>query len=159
MATPPKKPWPPIGGERRVSVSVHASSQSGFPLALYGLSLSNLHGYWLACLSLIINPQWTIHILPWVVEGLQNSVGFLEGFSGISRCFQTSLSEPAFLMVPIVLDGGIMWESRSPSRSFRSPFFRMWASWRTFLVVPKGVSGIQRAFLRLLEGLGVISIN
>lgn len=120
--------------------------------------LSSLHGCWLACLSLIINPQWTIHILRWVLEGLQNSLGFLEGFAGISRCFQTSLSEPAFLMVPIVLDRGIMWESRGPSRSFRTPF-RIRACWRTFLVVPKGVSGIQRAFLRVLEGSEVISIN
>lgn len=30
VSTPPKKPWPPIGGDRRVSVSATAASQSGF---------------------------------------------------------------------------------------------------------------------------------
>lgn len=59
VATPPKKPWTPIGGDRRVSVSVTASSQSGFTLPHYGRGLRRLHGYWLACLLLIINPQWT----------------------------------------------------------------------------------------------------
>lgn len=39
VAMPPRKPWPPIGGDRRVSLSVTASSQSGFTLIHYGCSL------------------------------------------------------------------------------------------------------------------------
>lgn len=56
VATPPKKPWPPLGGDRRVSGPVPVCSQSGSPLHLNGWILSSLHGYELACLSPIITP-------------------------------------------------------------------------------------------------------
>ena len=83
VATPPKKPWPPIGGDRRVSVSGHFQP-NGFTPPLYGRVLRSLHGCWLACLSLTIIsrrfrlPEVLSQILLvldvfGVVEGVQSS--------------------------------------------------------------------------------------